>query len=66
MGEAEKDRPVHDEWVDQGMCPSIHWTGTWCNGLLGHAGDHFARYIRPPGTPYYVPSYVPSRTTWAR
>lgn len=39
----------HERWVELGQCAAIEWTKTWCSGLAGHAGKHWAPTDRGRG-----------------
>ncbi|HET7406002.1 MAG TPA: hypothetical protein VFJ21_02545, partial [Mycobacteriales bacterium] len=43
------DTDAHRLWVEQGNCPAIHRTKTWCGDRAGHRGDHHAPRLTPPG-----------------
>jgi hypothetical protein len=34
--------PNHKRYIEEGGCPKIHITKTWCNLDAGHSGKHFA------------------------
>lgn len=46
--------PAHNVHLDAGLCPYVDPSGTWCNGGIAHAGEHYARRANSNGTSSWV------------